>query len=102
MQSDMSRRGAVRSSWIAEDRFKTLEGNRADRMDLHIRQLYAFAMRHHPDLPPDPQKVKRAAKPRARADPALLRSAAREITAREITASETTDVGLIIHDSGSY
>jgi hypothetical protein len=86
-------------------------------MDLHIRQRYAFAMRHHPDLPPDPQKVKRAAKPRARADPALLRSAAREITAREITAreitareitareitaSETTDVGLIIHDSGSY
>ena len=58
---------------IAEDRFATLEGNRADRIDLHIRQLYAFAMRHHPDMPPDPQKVKRAAKPRARADPALLR-----------------------------
>lgn len=57
---------------IAEDRFVTLGGTRADRIDLHIRQLYAFAMRHHPDMPPDPQKTKRAAKLRARTDPAWL------------------------------
>jgi hypothetical protein len=32
---------------IAEDRFVTLPGSRSDRIDLHIRQLYAFAMRHY-------------------------------------------------------
>jgi hypothetical protein len=58
---------------IAENRFITVPGTRADRVDLHVRQLYAFAMRHYLDMPPESQKENLVAKPKVRADPAVLR-----------------------------
>lgn len=58
---------------VAEDRFITVPGSREDRIDLHVRQLYAFAMRHFPAMPPDPQKENLVEGPRAQADPAVLR-----------------------------
>ena len=57
---------------VAEDRFRVVRGSRADRTDLAIRQLYAFAMRHYPAMPPKSQKENSVKKPRARADPAVL------------------------------
>jgi hypothetical protein len=58
---------------VAEDRFITVPGSREERIDLHVRQLYAFAMRHFPAMPPDPQKENLGEGPRAQADPAVLR-----------------------------
>jgi hypothetical protein len=37
---------------IAEDRFISISGSRADRVDLHVRQVYAFAMRHSVNIDP--------------------------------------------------
>jgi hypothetical protein len=51
----------------------TVPGSRTDRVDLSVRQLYAFAMRYHRDLPPDPEQENPVTMPRARADPAVLR-----------------------------
>jgi hypothetical protein len=58
---------------IAEDRFVALSGRRAGRINLHIRQLYAFAMRHYPDMPAESQKKNLVAKREVPADPAVLR-----------------------------
>lgn len=54
---------------IAEDRFISIPGSRANRVDLHVRQLYAFAIRHYVDMPPDPQKKKRVAQARGASGP---------------------------------
>lgn len=58
---------------VAEDRFITVPGSHEERIDLHVRQLYAFAMCHFPAMPPDPQKENLVEGPRAQADPAVLR-----------------------------
>lgn len=76
---------------VAEDCFITVPGNRADRVDWSVRQLYAFTMRYHCDLPPDPEHENLITMPRARADPAVLRQFA-DLAARLGFMSDEIDL----------
>jgi hypothetical protein len=58
---------------VGEDSFVHRQGTRADQIDLGSRQIFAFAMRHYPDMPKEKVRKDRVKKAEPKADPAILR-----------------------------
>ncbi len=69
---------SVDSALLQEDEttFKSVPANSARRVDLGYRQLCAFAMRYHREIPKKPSRSDILAKPRAMLDTARLREMA--------------------------
>ncbi|KAH6670148.1 hypothetical protein B0J14DRAFT_112537 [Halenospora varia] len=71
--SGVNQEGSYIKVQITEDTFIRRPGTRVDQIDFGVRHLFAFAMRDYPYIPRELEKQNPLKKPRARADPAVLR-----------------------------